>query len=92
MEINASEVAAFEIFFGDGNYVHGNCKEDWIKAPKDNVQFVVLQNTQGSLDRIYGLDVYALYGVDKFGRWMSRKDYFELKNTMAARSTIYKGE
>lgn len=35
-------MTAFRIYYGDGSVYDGSSKEDWIAAPSENVQVVVL--------------------------------------------------
>ena len=67
-EKNAENIVGFRVFYGDGSNYFGKTLDDWKKAPKENVQLVLLYDKdeyeEGKNYRhtICGVDYYAFDG------------------------------
>lgn len=65
----APEVLGFGVFYGDGSSYFGRTEEDWMRAPKEDVQIVLLYydkyDVKGNHYRhtICGWDYYAFDGA-----------------------------
>ena len=78
----------FEIFYSDDTIAAGTTAAEFDQAPRDGVQFVVIEYADRSIVKHKGLDLYEFNGATRPGAWTDRENYDRIKASLAARSEI----
>ena len=72
----------FEIVYADGTVIAGQTVAQFRAAPDDGVQFVIVQQSDGSIIKQKALDVYEYKGAKKPGSYMPTAAFEALKGRL----------
>ena len=81
----------FEIIYDDSTVVRGTSVKQYRDAPNDGIQFVIIQELDGSIQIHKALHEYEYRKVKKPGSLTSKENYESIKRQLPFLSTLMHG-